>query len=65
MDKEEIIETEEKIEKALKKEQEQKLIDKKKSAEEFAEVEARITLSDKAEELENKDGFGDKKVSLH
>lgn len=63
MDKEEIIETEEKIEKALKKEQEQRLSEKKKS-EDFAESEAKIVLVDKAEELENK-GSADKKVRFH
>jgi hypothetical protein len=47
IDKEEIIETEEKIEKALKKEQESR----QKLKESFAENEAKIVLQDKSEEL--------------
>lgn len=61
MDKEEIIETENKIEKALKKVQEQKIVEKK--SEEFTENEAKITLTDKAEELGKKEE--NKKVSFH
>ena len=49
IDKEEVLETEEKIEKALKKEQEQRQNVKK---EDFSESEAKFLLEDKAEELE-------------
>ncbi|CRK97581.1 CLUMA_CG010967, isoform A [Clunio marinus] len=55
MDKEEIIETEDKIEKALKKELEQKQLakeQKKKEDEDFTESEAKFILEDKAKELE-------------
>lgn len=52
IDKEEILETEEKIEKALKKEQEQKQMAKNvNSNDDFTENEQKITLTDKAEEL--------------
>lgn len=57
IDKEEIIETEDKIEKALKKEQESR----QKLKESFAESEAKIILADKAEELK---GETPKKVSF-
>ena len=57
IDKEEIIETEDKIEKALKKEQESR----QKLKESFAESEAKIVLADKAEELK---GETPKKVSF-
>lgn len=62
IDKEEILETEEKIEKALKKEQEQRQIAKdQKKAEDFLESEAKFLLKDKAEELKD----GAKKVSFN
>lgn len=60
IDKEEIIETEEKIEKALKKEQEQRQVAKEqKLKEDFAETESKFLLQDKAQELED----SSKKVS--
>lgn len=62
MDKEEIIETEEKIEKALKKEQEQRIIEKQKG-EDFDDSESKILLSDKAEEL--KDEIVNNKVNYN
>lgn len=52
IDKEEVIETEEKIEKALKKEQEQRQSVKNDKKEDFSESEAKFLLEDKAEELE-------------
>lgn len=52
IDKEEIIETEEKIEKALKKEQEQKQITKNANADDFADTEVKFILHDKASDLE-------------
>lgn len=53
IDKEEVLETEEKIEKALKKEQEQRHIAKaEKDKEDFSESEGKFLLEDKAEELE-------------
>lgn len=52
IDKEEVLETEEKIEKALKKEQEQRQIAKNEMKEDFSESEAKFLLEDKAEELE-------------
>lgn len=61
IDKEEILETEEKIEKALKKEQEQRQLAKEqKKTEDFLESEAKFLLKDKAEELKD----GAKKVSF-
>lgn len=50
--KEEVIETETKIEKALKKEQEQRMIAKNEKKEDFSESEGKFLLEDKAEELE-------------
>lgn len=52
IDKEEILETESKINKALKKEQEQRLISKNEKKEDFSESEGKFLLEDKAEELE-------------
>lgn len=52
IDKEEVLETEEKIEKALKKEQEQRQSVKNDKKEDFSESEAKFLLEDKAEELE-------------
>lgn len=51
IDKEEILETEEKIVKALKKEQDQKQAQIIKDKEEFTESEKKFVLQDKAEEL--------------
>ncbi|XP_070493145.1 mitochondrial proton/calcium exchanger protein [Chironomus tepperi] len=51
IDKEEILETEEKIVKALKKEQDQKQAQIIKDNEEFTESEKKFVLQDKAEEL--------------
>lgn len=51
IDKEEVLETEEKIEKALKKELEQRQV-AKEAKEDFSESEAKFLLEDKAEELE-------------
>lgn len=51
IDKEEVLETEEKIEKALKKEQEQRQ-SAKNAKEDFSESEGKFLLEDKAEELE-------------
>lgn len=64
LDKEEILETEDKIVKALKKEQDQKDKEKAKS-EEFIESEEKYVLKDKAEELGDKkdDPTDTKKVS--
>lgn len=62
IDKEEIIETEEKIEKALKKEQEQRQLAKEQKVEDFTATEAKFLLEDKAPEL--KDDGGAKKVSV-
>lgn len=65
IDKEEFLETEEKIEKALKKEQEQRQIAKEqKVKEDFAESEAKFLLEDKATELETKEESSAKKVSV-
>lgn len=52
IDKEEVLETEEKIEKALKKEQEQRQNVKNEKKEDFSESEAKFLLEDKAQELE-------------
>lgn len=53
IDKEEILETEEKIEKALKKEQEHRqTVKEQKLKDDFAETEAKFLLQDKAQELE-------------
>lgn len=52
IDKEEVLETEEKINKALKKEQEQRMIAKNEKKEDFSESEGKFLLEDKAEELE-------------
>lgn len=61
IDKEEIIETEDKIKKALEKEQEQRQQAKElKAKEDFAESEAKFLLKDKAEELKD----DSKKVSF-
>lgn len=61
IDKEEIIETEDKIKKALEKEQEQRQQAKElKAKEDFAESEAKFLLKDKAEELKDES----KKVSF-
>lgn len=61
IDKEEIIETEDKIKKALEKEQEQRLQAKElKAKEDFAESEAKFLLKDNAEELKD----ASKKVSF-
>lgn len=66
MDKEEILETEEKIEKVLKKEQVQRQIAKDlKASEDFAESEAKFLLKDNAEELEKKNEANAKKVSFN
>lgn len=66
MDKEEILETEEKIEKVLKKEQVQRQIAKDlKASEDFAESEAKFLLKDNAQDLEKKvEDANAKKVSF-
>lgn len=52
IDKEEVLETESKIQKALKKEQEQRHVTKGEAKEDFSESEGKFLLEDKAEELE-------------
>jgi LETM1 and EF-hand domain-containing protein 1 len=53
IDKEEIIEMEEKIEKALKKEQTQRHNAKNEKADDFIESEKKIILKDKADNLDS------------
>lgn len=65
INKEEILETEEKIEKALKKEQEQKQMSSPVNTEkeDFSESEKNFVLNDKAEELNDTQSDANKKVS--
>lgn len=66
IDKEEIIEVEEKINKALKKELEQRQIakEKKEKEDDFTESDAKFNLKDNAEDLEKKP-VETKKVSFN
>lgn len=53
IEKEQIIETEEKIGKAIKKEQEQRQIAKNEKKDDFEETEVKFLLRDNANELSN------------